>query len=131
MGVAASIRVMPCTVTREPRWLVIEFRGIVSKVEFLKGVETVEAFEQDPACPVDRIYLLAGIFGRDLDFSTLERHAAPRLSGDFDRPARSALVAATPAGTNYANLFQKLNINPQLTHAQFRTREDAEAWLSA
>lgn len=120
---------MPCVVTRTPGWVLIEFSGTVSKSEFLEGAQALTALDADADCPRSRLYMLGGMFARDLDFATLNAALEQRRDETFTSPVRSAVVATTPAAVNVARLVTAMNTNDQITIQTFRAREDAEAWL--
>jgi len=109
--------------------VLIEFSGTVSKSEFLEGAQALTALEADADCPRSRLYLLGGMFARDLDFATLNAALEQRRDETFASPVRSAVVATTPAAVNVARLVTAMNTNDQITIQTFRAREDAEAWL--
>ncbi len=120
---------MPCVVTRTPQWVLIEFSGTVSKQEFVTAVAEVDALERDAGCPRDRLYVLGGLFARELDFVTLNGALEARRTATYAAPIRSAVVATTPAAVNTARLVTAINTNEQIRVQTFRAREDAEAWL--
>ena len=122
---------MPCAVTRMPGWVLIEFSGTVSKSEFLEGAQALTALEVDASCPRSRLYLLGGMFARELDFSTMNGALEERRNTAFAAPVRSAVVATTPAAVNVARLVTAMNTNEQIRIQTFRAREDAEAWLNS
>lgn len=122
---------MPCAVTRTPGWVLIEFSGTVSKREFLDGVQWLSALEADANCPRSRLYLLDGMFARELDFATMNGALEERHSTTFAAPVRSAVVATTPAAVNVARLVTAMNTNEQISIQTFRAREDAEVWLNS
>lgn len=122
---------MPCAVTRTPRWVLIEFSGTVSKSEFLEGAQALAALDADAACPRSRLYVLGGMFARELDFATMNAALEARRNTTFPAPVRSAVVATTPAAVNVARLVTAMNTNEQIAIQTFRAREDAEAWLNS
>jgi hypothetical protein len=122
---------MPCAVTRMPGWVLIEFSGTVSKSEFLEGAQALTALEGDASCPRSRLYLLGGMFARELDFATMNAALEDRRNTTFATPVRSAVVATTPAAVNVARLVTAMNTNEQISIQTFRAREDAEAWLNS
>ncbi|MCC7004249.1 MAG: hypothetical protein IT357_18995 [Gemmatimonadaceae bacterium] len=103
----------------------------MSKSEFLDGVQALAALEADASCPHNRLYLLGGMFARELDFATMNGALDARRNATFAAPVRSAVVATTPAAVNVARLVTAMNTNEQISIQTFRAREDAEAWLTS
>lgn len=120
---------MPYQIWSEGSILRGAFTGVVTSIDMIKLLKSVNELERGLNPMPDRMMDLSAAVDFELRFSELFSFAQQRMTTQFPNTIKSALVAPQPVQMGFARMYQTLLNHPQIDLQIFQDVPTGLAWL--